>query len=156
MTASNGQNESVIDQAIESWHAVLRGEADLDEVLHKDCVFWSPVLFRPQEGRELTKLYLTAAYQVFPGDPEAETNEGEDPTGGQSGFRYTRRILDGNHAALEFETTMDGVTVNGVDLITCDDDGRITEFKVMLRPRKAVEKVQEQMAAMIETLSVEG
>jgi hypothetical protein len=51
---------------------------------------------------------------------------------------------------------MDGVTVNGVDLITCDDDGQITEFKVMLRPRKAVEKVQEQMAAMIETLSVEG
>ena len=85
-----------------------------------------------------------------------QTNVGEDPTGGQSGFRYTRRILDGNHAALEFETTMDGVTVNGVDLITCDDDGRITEFKVMLRPRKAVEKVQEQMAAMIETLSVES
>ena len=113
MTVPNGQNGSVIDQAIESWHAVLRGEADLDEVLHKDCVFWSPVLFRPQEGRELTKLYLTAAYQVFPGDPEAATNEGEDPTGGQSGFRYTRRILDGNHAALEFETTMDGVTVNG-------------------------------------------
>ena len=156
MTASNGQNKSVINQAIESWHAFLRGETDLDEVLHKDCVFWSPVLFRPQEGRELTKLYLTAAYQVFPGDPEAATNEGEDPTGGQSGFRYTRRILDGNPAALEFETTMDGVTVNGVDLITCDDDGRITEFKVMLRPRKAVEKVQEQMAAMIETLSVEG
>ena len=51
---------------------------------------------------------------------------------------------------------MDGVTVNGVDLITCDDDGRITEFKVMLRPRKAVEKVQEKMAAMIAALSVEG
>ncbi len=153
MTASNGQNKSVINQAIESWHAFLRGETDLDEVLHKDCVFWSPVLFRPQEGRELTKLYLAAAYQVFPGDSEVETDEGGDPIGGTSGFRYTRRILDGNHAALEFETTMGGVAVNGVDLITCDDDGRIIEFKVMLRPRKAMEKVQEQMVAAIEALS---
>lgn len=148
MTAPNGQNESVINQAIESWHAVLRGEADLDEVLHKDCVFWSPVLFRPMEGRDLTALYLRAAYQVFPGDGADAT----DSTDGPSGFRYTKRVLDGNHAVLEFETTMDGVSVNGVDIITCDDDGLITEFKVMIRPRKAVEKVQAQMAAMLEQM----
>ena len=112
------------------------------------------MLFRPQEGRELPKLYLTAAYQVFPGDQDDDASgDGADPAGGSSAFRYTRRILDGNHAALEFETTMDGVAVNGVDLITCDADGLIVEFKVMLRPRRAVEKVQEQMAAMLEALS---
>ena len=144
----------MIKIAMERWHAFLRGEAELDEVLHENCVFWSPVLFRPQEGRELTKLYLTAAYQVFPGDPDnGEDSDGTDPAGGSSTFRYTRRILDGNHAALEFETTMDGVAVNGVDLITCDNDGLIVEFKVMLRPRRAVGKVQEQMAAMLEILS---
>ena len=120
----------MIESTMDRWHAFLRGEGDLDDVLHENCVFWSPVLFRPQEGRELTKLYLAAAYQVFPGDTdEGASDDGTDPAGGSSAFRYTRRILDGNHAALEFETTMDGVAVNGVDLITCDAEGLIVEFR---------------------------
>jgi hypothetical protein len=138
----------MIATTIERWHAVLRGELAFEDVLHEDCTFWSPVLFRPMEGRDLTALYLRAAYQVFPGDG----SDDPDPTDDSSGFRYTKRILDGNHAVLEFETTMDGVSVNGVDIITCDDDGLITEFKVMIRPRKAVEKVQAQMAAMLEQM----
>ena len=138
----------MIRATIERWHEALRGESAFEDLLHEDCVFWSPVLFRPMEGRDLTALYLRAAYQVFPGDGADATNS----TDGPSGFRYTKRVLDGNHAVLEFETTMDGVSVNGVDIITCDDDGLITEFKVMIRPRKAVEKVQAQMAAMLEQM----
>ena len=138
----------MIRATIERWHEALRGESAFEDLLHEDCVFWSPVLFRPMEGRDLTALYLRAAYQVFPGDGADAT----DSTDGPSGFRYTKRVLDGNHAVLEFETTMDGVSVNGVDIITCDDDGLITEFKVMIRPRKAVEKVQAQMAAMLEQM----
>jgi len=138
----------VIRTTIERWHEALRGESAFEDLLHEDCVFWSPVLFRPMEGRDLTALYLRAAYQVFPGDGADATNSSDGP----SGFRYTKRVLDGNHAVLEFETTMDGVSVNGVDIITCDDDGLITEFKVMIRPRKAVEKVQAQMAAMLEQM----
>ena len=138
----------MIRTTIERWHEALRGESEFEDLLHEDCVFWSPVLFRPLEGRDLTALYLRAAYQVFPGDGADAT----DSTDGPSGFRYTKRVLDGNHAVLEFETTMDGVSVNGVDIITCDDDGLITEFKVMVRPRKAVEKVQAQMAAMLEQM----
>jgi hypothetical protein len=138
----------MIATTIERWHTVLRGELAFEDVLHEDCTFWSPVLFRPMEGRDLTALYLRAAYQVFPGDG----SDDPDPTDDSSGFRYTKHILDGNHAVLEFETTMDGVSVNGVDIITCDDDGLITEFKVMIRPRKAVEKVQAQMAAMLEQM----
>ena len=138
----------MIRATIERWHEALRGESAFENLLHEDCVFWSPVLFRPMEGRDLTALYLRAAYQVFPGDGADAT----DSTDGPSGFRYTKRVLDGNHAVLEFETTMDGVSVNGVDIITCDDDGLITEFKVMIRPRKAVEKVQAQMAAMLEQM----
>ena len=80
-----------------------------------------------------------------------EGSEG-GPDSEATGFRYTRQVLDGNHAVLEFETTMDGISVNGVDIITCDDDGRIVEFKVMLRPMKAVEAVRDRMAAMLETL----
>lgn len=142
----------MIEATIDRWHAVLRGEDDLDDLLHEDCTFWSPVVFRPQEGRELTKLYLTAASQVFPGDAPSEEAP-SDEAGAAGGFRYTRRILDGHHACLEFETTMGGLAVNGVDLITCDDDGRIVDFKVMLRPIKAVEAVRDQMAAMLEELS---
>jgi len=138
----------VIRTTIERWHEALRGESAFEDLLHEDCVFWSPVLFRPMEGSDLTALYLRAAYQVFPGDGADATNSSDGP----SGFRYTKRVLDGNHAVLEFETTMDGVSVNGVDIITCDDDGLITEFKVMIRPRKAVEKVQAQMAAMLEQM----
>ena len=145
----------MIRTTIDRWHELLGGDGNLDDLLHEDCVFWSPVLFRPQEGRELTKLYLTAASQVFPGDSPGgaigEESEG-GPGGEPTGFRYTRQVLDGNHAVLEFETTMDGISVNGVDIITCDDDGRIVEFKVMLRPMKAVEAVRDRMAAMLEKL----
>jgi len=146
----------VIETTIDRWHAVLKGDGNLDDLLHEDCVFWSPVLFRSQAGRDLTKLYLTAASQVFPGDP-APTADGPvgDPADGMGAFRYTRHILDGHHAALEFETIIGDVSVNGVDLITCDDDGRIVEFKVMLRPLKALEAVRDRMAAMLETISAD-
>jgi hypothetical protein len=110
-------------------------------------VFWSPVIFAPQRGRDLTLMYLTAASQVFPGDPETEESEPSGPSGG--GFHYTKKVLDGNHAVLEFETMMGGVQVNGVDIITCDDNGLITEFKVMIRPFKAIEAVRDRMAAML-------
>ena len=144
----------MIETTIDRWHAVLKGDGDLDDLLHEDCTFWSPVLFRPQEGRELTKLYLSAASQVFPGDaPTADDAPADDDSDGSGAFRYTRRILDGHHACLEFETTMDGLAVNGVDLVTCDDDGRIVDFKVMLRPMKALEAVRDRMAAMLEDLS---
>jgi hypothetical protein len=145
----------MIETTIENWHRHLRGEfpGGLDELLHDDCVFWSPVVFAGQKGKELTKLYLNAAYQVFPGDddttPAAEASSGD---GDKAGFRYVKHVLDGNHAVLEFETMMGDTLVNGVDIITCDDDGKIIEFKVMIRPRRAVETVHARMGAMLESL----
>ena len=145
----------MIETTIENWHRHLRGEfpGGLDELLHDDCVFWSPVVFAGQKGKELTKLYLNAAYQVFPGDddttPAAETSS---DGGEKAGFRYVKHVLDGNHAVLEFETMMGDTLVNGVDIITCDDDGKIIEFKVMIRPRRAVETVHARMGAMLESL----
>ena len=101
------------------WFAVVSGNGDIRELLHEDCVFWSPVLFHPQVGADLTAMYLSAAGMVFPGDGEKEGDEGQSGS-----FKYTKKIFDGNHAVLEFETTMDGVSVNGVDIISCDDDGK--------------------------------
>jgi len=150
----------VIEQVIERWHRHLRGElpGGLDALLHPDVVFLSPVVFTPQKGRDITKLYLSAASQVLPGEsapPLGDSTAGaSDSSAGK--FHYVKQILDGNHAVLEFETTVGDITVNGIDMITCNDDGMITEFKVMVRPKKAMEAVHAQMKAMLETLSTQA
>ena len=142
---------SPIDTCLERWHEHLRGrlEGGLDAILHPDVVFLSPIVFTPQEGIEVTKLYLMAAGGTLGGDDqpaEAAT------AGGGGGFRYTKEIRQGNQAMLEFETSVEGKYVNGVDIITCDDDGMITEFKVMIRPLQAINLVHAQMKAMLESL----
>ena len=152
MTKTSDSETGLIEGVYEKWHQVLRGELAIDEILHEDCIFWSPVLFHPQKGRELTKMYLSAASLVFPGDENQESKAERKKEGTSVSFRYTKRVLDGHHAVLEFETSIDGLQVNGVDIITCDDNGLIVEFKVMIRPRQALEKVREQMMHMLESL----
>ena len=141
----------MIEQVIERWQAHLRGElaGGLDELLHDDVVFFSPIVFTPQRGKAVTTLYLEAAAQTFPGDHGATASEGSAPAGG---FRYTKSVASGDTAVLEFETTMDGTYVNGVDIIRCDAGGRIVEFRVMIRPLQAVQAVHRRMAAMLEQL----
>ncbi len=136
-----------IHLTLERFHANNRGELEggFDALLHPDVVFFSPVVFTPQEGRDITKLYLGAAGNTLPGDGAASK-------GGGSSFTYTKTIASGHQAMLEFETTMDGKYVNGVDILTCDDDSLITEFKVMMRPLQAVNIVHEQMKAMLEKM----
>jgi hypothetical protein len=152
---------SPIDRCLERWKSHLRGELEggLDELLHDDVTFWSPIVFSPQRGKEITKLYLTAAGTTLVGTDDADGADGDgargsagDSSGSGGGFRYVRTISDGHDAVLEFETSMDGLYVNGIDLITCDDDARIVDFKVMIRPLKAVNAVHDQMRAMLERL----
>ncbi len=142
---------------IDQWHLHMRGqlEGGLDSILHEDVVFLSPIVFSPQNGRDLTKLYLSAAGGTLGGD-EDSTGEVkvEDKADGKDGkFHYAKEILQGNHAMLEFETSIEGKYVNGVDIITCDDDGIITEFKVMIRPLQAINLVHAQMKAMLEKMA---
>ena len=142
----------MIEKTIENWHSFLRGDLELDDLIHEECIFFSPVVFKPLKGRELTKLYLNAAYKVFPGDKgEQEHNQSLTNSGS---FNYTKYILNENHAALEFETIIDGIEINGIDIISCDDESLITEFKVMIRSKKAIDKIQSQMASMIENMSL--
>ena len=124
---------------IDAWHDILaRGDlAALRELLAEDARFHSPVVHRPQAGRELTALYLGAAMHVFAG----------------GGFRYVREIVGAHDAALEFTATLDGIEINGIDLIHWNAYGRIDDFKVMIRPWQAIEKVREKMAAMLEALA---
>ena len=143
----------MIEQTLENWHKQLRGEfpGGLDALLADDVVFHSPIVFTPQRGKEITKLYLNAAYNTFGGDAgEVATPAPASDT--SKGFRYTKQVLSGRTAVLEFETEMDGKYVNGVDMITCNDAGEIVEFKVMIRPLQAVNIVHAQMAAMLKKL----
>lgn len=117
------------------WHRLVkeRDVQGLDGLLAADAVFYSPVVHTPQVGKAITKRYLTAAFHVF-------FNES---------FRYVRELSDKRDAVLEFELELDGISINGVDMIRWNDAGKITEFKVMLRPLKAVNLIHQKMAAIL-------
>jgi hypothetical protein len=145
----------VIEQVIEKWHAHLRGElpGGLDELLDDDVVFFSPIVFTPQAGKAITKLYLEAAGQTLPGDSSAPKSAGpSDGAGTEGKFRYTKHVMSGDTAVLEFETSVEGKYVNGVDIIRCNDEGRIVEFRVMIRPLQAINLVHRQMGEMLEQM----
>jgi ketosteroid isomerase-like protein len=124
--------------ALDTWHRLVREHdpAGLDDLLADDVVFHSPVVHTPQRGKALTALYLGAAFQVF-----------FNPN-----FRYVREVQNGQHAVLEFETEIDGIVVNGVDMITWNAEGRIVDFKVMLRPLKAVHLIHQKMGQMLDAM----
>ncbi len=134
----------MIEQTIAQWHDLIRGKGDLDDILADDVEFISPIVFTPQKGKDMAKLYLGAAGNTIGGD--------EKQGGGGGKFRYVKEVLDHPTAVLEFETEMEGKYVNGVDIITCNDEGKIIEFKVMIRPLQAINLVHKQMAAMLEKM----
>jgi hypothetical protein len=101
----------------------------------------------------VTSLYLAAAGATLGGDPsDRDPSDGgpSDGGGAHGGFRYTKEVLAGDTAVLEFETTLGGTYVNGVDIIRVDDAGRIVEFRVMIRPLQAVDAVRRAMKAALE------
>ena len=127
-----------MDSPLAMWHRIVQthDSSGLNELLAEDVVFYSPVVHTPQRGKKLTAWYLSAALDVF-------VNET---------FRYVHEFVGPSDAALEFETVIDGVSVNGVDLIKWNSESRITEFKVMLRPLKAINAVQQRMSATLHPL----
>jgi hypothetical protein len=118
-----------------AWHELVRtrSAAGLAALLAEDAVFYSPVVHTPQAGKALTLQYLTAAFQIF----------------GDESFRYVRELADDRQAALEFAVEIDGVAVNGVDMMRWNEAGQIVEFKVLIRPLKAINLVHQKMAAML-------
>jgi len=119
------------------WHEIVQNQSleRLDEILAHNCVFYSPVVHTPQQGRELTKLYLSGALMVF-----------------NDSFRYVKQVVSAEHAVLEFECKVDGILINGVDIITLNAEGKIEEFKVMVRPLKAMNLLHAKMGDMLEQI----
>ena len=125
-------------ELIHKWHEVMKNsELELlDEIIADDATFSSPVVFKTMLGKEITMMYLSAAGQSF----------------NMEKFQYTKEIHDGMNSVLEFETYIDEISVNGVDIIEWNEDGKIANFKVMIRPFKAVQKVQQKMVEALESL----
>lgn len=127
-------------EIIKKWHQVVK-EQDiklLKSILANDAIFYSPLLFKPKKGKAQVAGFLMAASKMF---------EGND-------FHYVKEIIGSNEAMLEFNATIDGILVDGVDIITWNDDEKITEFKVMIRPFTAIEKVGEKMKSLLEEMSL--
>lgn len=123
-------------QVLGLWHQVVSTQdlSGVDALLADDAVFYSPIVHTPQRGKALVAAYLGAALTVF-----------VNPA-----FRYVRETVGLSNAVLEFETEIDGVLVNGVDLITWNDVGQIIEFKVMIRPLKAINVIGQRMATTLQ------
>ncbi len=124
-----------MSETVERWHAVAkaRDAAGLDALLADDVVFLSPVVHTPQRGRAITAKYLAAALRVL----------------GNENFRYVEQWVGPSSAVLEFATVIDGIEVEGVDIIGWSAEGRIDRFKVMVRPLKAIDLVRQKMAAAL-------
>jgi hypothetical protein len=126
---------------IDRWHEVVkrRDLRALDALLADEVVFLSPVVHTPQVGRAITGAYLAAAMQVL-----------NNPS-----FQYLGEWIGPESAVLEFGCTVDGIEVNGVDMIHWDAEGRIDRFKVMVRPLKAIQKIHEQMGQRLQRLAAQ-
>ena len=136
--ARAGAEVPATQRPIDAWHRLVEEHdvSGLDAILADDAVFHSPIVHTPQKGKDLVRLYLTAAFQVlFNGK-----------------FHYVREVVTGDDAVLEFEAEVDGIHVNGVDMIRFDREGRITDFKVMLRPLKAIQLLHGLMVRMLEQM----
>ncbi|MFT4968789.1 MAG: hypothetical protein ACI9O4_000522 [Chitinophagales bacterium] len=126
-------------EVLEKWYEGVKtmNPSILDDILAKDAVFHSPVVWSPQEGKMLTSMYLTAAMFVL----------------GKSNFKYVKEIVSEKYACLEFIAEIDGITINGVDIISFNDEGKIVEFKVMVRPMQGMMKLKEKMAELMQQMN---
>ncbi len=132
------RGECMAIDTIATWHKLLatKDVGGLDALLADNAVFHSPVVHAPQVGKALTQRYLAAAFGVF----------------GNASFRYVREVVGKSDAMLEFQVEIDAITVNGVDMIKWDGDGKITDFKVMIRPLKAINLIHQKMAATLQPM----
>jgi hypothetical protein len=128
-----------IEETLELWHIFLesRDFEILDKLLDENVVFHSPIQWKVPEGKFMTMMYLKAAMSIL----------GE----GGTEFQYVNKFLADNKCVLEFTAKIDGVIINGIDMIECNHKGKIVSFKVMIRPLKAINKMLEKMAEILES-----
>jgi len=126
-------------EVLQKWHQAVQTKdiEILNEILAEDVVFYSPVVWSAQKGKEITKMYLTAALHVI----------------GGKDFKYEKEIVSNNQACLEFSTMIGAININGVDIITVNDEGKIIEFKVMVRPLKGMMALKDKMFELMKIMN---
>jgi len=131
--------DSMKNPTLDTWHRMIeeRDATALDAVLADDAVLHSPVVHTAQQGKALTKLYLSAAIMVL----------------GSANFTYVREVIGESDAILEFTCEINGIQINGVDMIHWNADGLIDDFKVMIRPLKAVNLLHQLMGQMLKSMN---
>lgn len=124
------------NKTIDAWHEFVRSKnsALFTEFLADTVRFHSPVVHSPQAGKAITLLYLETAHDVLANDS----------------FKYAREWVSEYDAVLEFNVTVKGILVNGVDMISWDGEGKITDFKVMIRPLQAINIIHQEMAVRLQ------
>ncbi|PWJ42586.1 nuclear transport factor 2 family protein [Sediminitomix flava] len=122
---------------IDTWHTLISSQkvVGISELLSENVMLHSPVAYRPIQGKHKVMMYLTASFYTFINDS----------------FKYVREVRNGNTAFLEFEVVIDGTFVNGIDVIEWNEEGKITDFKVMVRPLRGVQTIHDKMNMMLES-----
>ena len=126
-----------MENPIVKWHEVVKNRDYnlLESILADDIIFYSPVVYTPQKGKQLALQYLMAASEVF----------------NSSSFKYDKEVIGRSNASLEFSLTLDNTDINGIDLISWDESGKILEFKVFIRPLQGVNMIHKLMQGMLES-----
>lgn len=124
-----------ITKSLTLWHHFVenRDPSQLDDFIAEDAVLHSPVVWTPQRGKKIVTLYLVAACKIIANDH----------------FTYVREVINEEHAILEFSTMIDEITVEGVDILTFDNKGKLKDIKVMIRPLKAIQVVHQKMGELL-------
>ncbi len=120
---------------LETWHDIIfnQNKAKLAAIFAEEVVFYSPIVHKPQTGKQLTFMYLSAAFEILFNDS----------------FKYVREVVNETETLLEFEVEVDGILINGIDMISWNTEGKIVSFKVMLRPLKAVNLIHQKMGELL-------
>ncbi len=126
----------MVPHVIKKWHELFetKNVEILDELLADNATMYSPVVYTPQKGKDITKLYLMGASVVL------------------AGINYVREVYDDGFAMLEFEGEIDGKYINGVDMISWNENNQITDFKVMVRPLQGVQALHKHMGEALDKL----
>lgn len=134
MSSQTGEKNSVA--RMDAWYRVAKNndKTGIENMLAQDVVFFSPVVHTPQRGKKITAIYLSAAFNVF----------------SNQSFQYVREVNDNKETVLEFEVEIDGVHINGIDMIRWNAAGQIVEFKVMVRPLQGVNMLHKKMQEMLD------
>jgi len=133
MSSQLGEKVSVA--RVDAWYRAAKNHdrTEIENMLAQDVVFFSPVVHTPQRGKKITAIYLSAAFNVF----------------SNQSFKYVREVNHRDDTVLEFEVEIDGVHINGIDMIRWNAAGQIAEFKVMVRPLQGVNMLHKKMQEML-------